>query len=68
MKTYTSPRIIEHARIAAWTILTLCVILICTAIAYLRGTTIGLGVTFGSALIIYECILVLKKAAVVKSR
>ena len=55
-------RVRWYARFVAWTILVVSLLLICIAAVYLRGTTLGLATAFAESLIIYECILVLKKA------
>lgn len=61
-ETQKRERIRMYARLTAWTILIISVLLIGTALAYLRNTTIGLATAFAGSLIIYECVLVLKKA------
>jgi hypothetical protein len=66
-ETQNRERVKMYARLTAWTILIVSLFLICVAAVYLRNTTIGFATAFAGSLIIYECVLVLRKATPARS-
>lgn len=47
----------------AWTIFSVCVLTFVLALLFLSGTDLGFALAFGSGLVAYECVLVIRRIA-----